>query len=295
MQRQLGLAVFSIAALYLSACSEGDPDPRRFRPTDVTGAAGGGGSVNSGGSGGAASGGTGGGVSSGGSNAGGQAGSAGAGSMPLSPPGCTGCLEMDVVLDPAYRDPTDSMPRLIAMYNFQFATDVDMSNATVTWSLATLTPNADVYVTPFAQNGAMPNNYAGVYRPQTPLSAANGFTASSSAFVDVVLDLANTAPLGAAPAPAAGDAGAGDAAAGSGLLDNGGMDKSAIFQLGLQVGALSTLAAPTTVRLLLDKVTFTGVDATNTVVRNRDFSDGPQEFMVNSYNLPPGSTGPTKY
>lgn len=285
MQRQLGLAVFSIAALYLSACSEGDPDPRRFiKPTDVTGAAGGGGSAGTAGSGGAPSGGAGGGSSSGGSNTGGQA---GGGSTSFPAPPCTGCVEMDIVLDPAYRDPTDGMPRLIAMYNFAFPMPgLDLSNATVTWSLATLTPGADLYVTPFAQNGPMPNNYAGVYRPQTTLTEANGFNTAGSPFVDVTLDLANTAPLG--DSTAGGDAG-------SGLLDNGGMDKSAIFQLGLQVGALNTLAAPATIRLLLDKITFTGVDTSNTMLRNRDFSDGTQEFMVNTYNLPPGSTGPTKY
>jgi hypothetical protein len=204
---------------------------------------------------------------------------------------------MDIVLDPSYRDAADGMPRLIAMYNFVFPmTGLDMSNAKVTWSLATLTTGADLYVTPFAQNGMTPNNYAGVYRPQTLLTEANGFNASGTPFVDVTLDLANTAPLGAAPAPGGGsDAGADAGEAGSDLLDNGGMDKSAVYQLGLQVGALSTLAAPATIRLLLDKVTFTGVDTSNMMLRNRDFSDGAQEFVVNTYNLPPGSAGPTKY
>ena len=220
------------------------------------------------------------------------------------PPPCTGCIEMDVPLDPAFRD-ANGAQNLAAMYNFVFpATGLDMSNATVTWSISTLTLGDDLYVTPYAQN-AQDLNYAGVYRPETALTAANGFSAAGSPFVDVVLDLANTAPLGAAAGDAgtaqdAGGADAGDAGTvgsgggGGGLLDNGGMDKSRIWQLGLRIGAQTTLAAPVTIRVLVDKVTFTGV-GTDMNLRSRDFSDGPQELVANTYMLPAGSTGPTKY
>ena len=253
-------------------------------PTDMTANAGGGGSAGAGGSGSAGT---------GGSNSGGSAGTS-ANPAPLGPPPCTGCVEMDV--------PFVANTAAIAMYNFVFpATGVDMTNATVTWSIGTLTPSADVYVTPFAQNGT-DLNYAGVYRPQTLLTAANGFssTATSVNFVNVVLDLANTAPFGAAAATDAGapatDAGAdGGNAGGGALLDNGGMDKSRIVQLGLQIGSLATLAAPTTVRVVVDKIDFQGVDPSVTVARDRDFSDGVQELTQNTYMLPAGSTGPTKY
>jgi hypothetical protein len=285
MQRQLRLGFFTTVALGLSACSE-DPDGRRFLPNDVTALAGSGGVA-----------GAGGGSSAGGGISGGSGGGAGQGPVTFPPPPCTGCIEMDVPLDPAFRDATGAQ-NLAAMYNFVFpATGLDMSNATVTWSISTLTPGSDLYVTPYAQN-AQDLNYAGVYRPETALTAANGFNAAGSPFVDVVLDLANTAPFGAG-ASAAQDAGsdAGDAGtpAGAGTLDNGGMDKSRVWQLGIRIGAQTTLAAPTTIRLLVDKVTFTGVDGANTMLRTRDFSTGPEELVVNTYMLPPGSTGPTKY
>jgi hypothetical protein len=272
--------------VWLSACSE-DPDGRRFLPSVTA----------SGGSSGAAGAGGGSSAGAGGGNSGGSGGAA-PGPVMFPPPPCTGCIEMDVPLDPAFRDATGAQ-NLAAMYNFVFpATGLDMSNATVTWSISTLTPGSDLYVTPYAQN-AQDLNYAGVYRPETALSAANGFNAAGSPFVDVVLDLANTAPFGAAAGDAgsAPDAGpdAGDAGTLAGSLDNGGMDKSRIWQLGIRIGAQTTLAAPTTIRLLVDKVTFTGVDGANTMLRNRDFSAGPEELVVNTYMLPPGSTGPTKY
>jgi hypothetical protein len=233
----------------------------------------------------------------GGGSSGGQG---GGGTVMFGPPGCSGCIEMDVPLDPAFRD-TNGAQNLAAMYNFVFPmTGLDMSNATVTWSIATLTPGTDLFVTPYAQN-ASDLGYTGVYRPETALTAANGFNAAGSPFVDVVLDLANTAPAGVAAGAAgtAADAGAdaGDAgsAGGAVLLANGGMDKSRIWQLGIRIGAQTTLAAPTTIRLLVDKVTFTGVDGSNTMLRNRDFSDGPQELVANTFMLPVGSTGPTKY
>jgi hypothetical protein len=256
---------------------------------DVTAIAGSGGGSGAGGGGGAAG-------AAGASSSGGQG---GGGAVMFGPPGCTGCIEMDVPLDPAFRDATGAQ-NLAAMYNFVFpTTGLDMSNATVTWSIATLTPGTDLFVTPYAQN-ASDLGYAGVYRPETALTAANGFNAAGTPFVDVVLDLANTAPAGVAAgavgtAPDAGGADDAGAAGGAVLLDNGGMDKSRIWQLGIRIGAQTTLAAPTTIRLLVDKVTFTGVDSSNTMLRNRDFSDGPQELMANTFMLPAGSTGPTKY
>jgi hypothetical protein len=257
---------------------------------DVTAIAGSGGGSAAGGGGGAV------GVA-GASNSGGQGGGGGGGgaTVMFAPPGCTGCIEMDVPLDPAFRDATGAQ-NLAAMYNFVFpTTGLDMSNATVTWSIATLTPGADLFVTPYAQNAA-DLGYTGVYRPETALTEANGFNAAGSPFVDVVLDLANTAPLGVAAGGAgtAQDAGGG-ATGGAVLLDSGGMDKSRVWQLGIRIGAQTTLAAPVTIRLLVDKVTFTGVDSSNTMLRNRDFSDGAQELMANTFMLPAGSTGPTKY
>ena len=294
MQRKLCLGFVSIAALYLSACSEGDPDPRRFRRTDVTGAAGSTASVAAAGSGGTpATGAAGaGGTASGGSNAGGAAGSGSAVPVSFPPPGCTGCLEMDVVIDPAFHDTAvDGSPQYLStLYNFVFpSTGLDMSNATVTWSVSTLTPGDQVYVTPFAQSGAPA--YAGVFRPQTVLSTANGFNTSGTPFVDIVLDLANTAPAGVAATPAPADGGD----AGPVLLDNGMMDKSAVYQMGIQVGALATLTEPTTIRLLVDKVTITGVDPSNAMLRTREFTMGAEDLVQNTYRVPAGSTPPKPY
>jgi hypothetical protein len=277
MQRQL-LGLLGFAAVWLGACSE-DPDGRRRMPisdaiSDVVATAG------SGGGAGAGAGGAGAGGAAG--AAAGAAGQGGGGTVTFPPPPCTGCLEIDVPFDPAFRD-ANGAQNLAAMYNFVFpTTGLDMSNATVTWSVSTLTPGADLYVTPYAQNG-QDLNYAGVYRPETALTEANGFNASGSPFVDVVLDLANTTPAGTA------------AGAVPPALDNGGLDKSRIWQLGIRIGAQTTLATPTTVRLLIDEVTFTGVDSTNTMLRDRDFSDGAQELVVNTYMLPPGSVGPTRF
>lgn len=230
----------------------------------------------------------------------------GAGGAPLLPPiPCTGCIAMAVPIDPAFRDGNGAQ-NLAAMFNFVFpSAGLDMSHATVTWSVATLTPGAELYVTPYAQNG-LDLGYAGVYRPETALTEANGFNAAGAPFVDIVLDLANTAPAGAA----VGDAGSGGAAqdaggvagaAGGGgppggaLLDNSGLDKSRIWQLGLRIGAQTRLAAPTTIRVLVDSVTIAGVAGANPMLRSRDFSDGPQELVANTFMLPPGTTGPTKY
>jgi hypothetical protein len=280
MQR-LHLGLFVLATAWLASCSD-DPDPRRFMPTGVVAAAGSSGTSGGGGSGGATGSGTGGG------NTGGMA--AGAAPTTFPPPPCTGCIEMDVPVAPGAAS-------LIAMFNFVFpAPGVDMSNATVTFRVSSLSVGADLYVTPFAQNGAA-LNYAGVYRPQTVLTATNGFTGTGMDWVNVVLDLANTAPLVAEDAgapPAVADAGDAGGSAG-GLLPNGGMDKGTIEQLGLQIGALASIPAATTIRVLVDSVTFDGIPAGVMLVRNRDFSDGVQDLAQNDYMVPPGTTGPTKY
>jgi len=188
-----------------------------------------------------------------------------------------------------------------AMFNFVFtAPGVDMSNGTITFRVRSTTVGADLFVTAFAQNG-MPD-YPGVYRPQTLLTEANGFSETDEdAWVDIVLDLANTAALGQALTPP--PAGATDAGADAGdvgtappaaLLDNGGMDKSAVIQLGLQVGALATLAAPDTITLLIDSVTFGGVS--DAQAADRDFNDNTaQGFGLTNYMIPPGTTGPTPH
>jgi hypothetical protein len=292
MQRRLQLGVLLTAGTWLAGCSE-DPDGRRFMPTGVVAVAGASGA--GAGAAGASGGGSGG--SAGGGNTGGMSGS---GPVTFAPPGCTGCIELDVPVAPGAAS-------LVAMFNFVFPeAGLDMSNATVTWRMSALNQGADFYVTPFAQNSMTPLNYAGVYRPQTFLTLENGFTGRGEDWTNVVLDLANTAPLNGAVAPPpvpvadagadAGEAGTDAGSVGGGEpLANGGMDKSAIWQLGLQIGALASIAQATTLRILVDSVTIAGVDPNLTQLRNRDFSDGTQDFQANTFQAPPGTAGPTKY
>ncbi|HKO94933.1 MAG TPA: hypothetical protein VJU61_27455 [Polyangiaceae bacterium] len=282
MQRQLTLGFVVVATVWLGACSDQEVDPRRLNPPIAMAGTGGGA-----GSGSMAQGGT-------GSGTGGSAGGGSAGTS-SGPPPCTGCIEMVVPVSPLA---TAAMQQ--AMFNFVFnAPGVDMSNGTITFRARSLTVGADLFVTAFAQNGAP--DYPGVYRPQMLLTEANGFSETNEdAWVNIVLDLANTVPLGGTVAPppvATTDAGGGDAEApptGGGTLDNGGMDKSAVIQLGLQVGALATLAAPDTIDLLIDSVTFGGVD--DPQAADREFDDNTaQGFTLTNYMIPPGTTGPTPH
>ena len=280
MQRQLTLGFVVVATVWLGACSDQEVDPRRLNPPIAMAGAGGGA-----GSGSMAQGGT-------GSGTGGTAGAGTAGTS-SGPPPCTGCIEMVVPVSPLTPAAMQQ-----AMFNFVFTgAGVDMSNGTITFRARSLTVGADLFVTAFAQNGAP--DYPGVYRPQTLFTEAAGFSETDEeAWVNIVLDLANTAPLGgAAPPPvAATDAGA-DAGGGTAppvQLDNGGMDKSAVIQLGLQVGALPTLAAPDTITLLIDSVTFGGVS--DAQAADRDFNDNTaQGFGLTNYMIPPGTTGPTPH
>lgn len=279
MRRLLCLGASIAASSMLAGCSD-DPDPRRFGGTTQVAQAAGSGGI---GAGGAAGSGT---TTPSGGAAGmsntALGGAAGSGATVLEPPPCVGCIEVVVPVDPAYRDSASNTPRLVAMFNFVFpAPGVDMSNATVIWRVSSLTQGADLYVTPYAQNGTP--GFQGVYRPQTLLTAATGFDGSGTSWVNVELDLANTAPLGGAPA----DAGA--------MLDNGGMNKAAVEQLGLQVGALASLTQATTIRVQIDSVTFEGVDPSLTVLRNREFNAGPEDLMLNGFEVPPGTSGPTAY
>jgi len=72
------------------------------------------------------------------------------------------------------------------------------------------------------------------------------------------------------------------------------MDKSTIIQLGLQVGALATLAVPDTITLLIDSITFGGVH--DPQAADREFDDNTaQGFGLTEYMVPPGTTGPTPH
>jgi hypothetical protein len=281
----------SLCGLLTFACADSEGE----RPGVTAGT---GGTVAQGGTGGTA--GTGGAGGSGGTPGAGGTGSA-------APAACSSCLEATVALTEGgmYRQ----AQFLIRMGG---TTVYDLSNALVTFRVRLVTPASEIpgeqiFVTPFAQNGETPNNYAGVFRPQTILSSANGFDpASETAWQDITLDLANTAPFGeiVTPPAAGGDAGVGDAGVDGGeptgggeptLLDNmGGLfDKSQVFQYGLQVGALAAFTGTGNVHIAIDSITYRTVDnAPIEAFPDVTFDMGNGGLQLDMYNVPPGTVAP---
>lgn len=282
--RRITFGVLSLvgAAAALVAC--GDDDGGTTPGNGGSGGrAGSGGNGNNAGNGGAAGNGTGG--NAGNAN-GGNGGNGGAGPGPdLAPRGtCTGCVEIIVPVT----GPNDGSPLVPVNVNDQAsyiftvaAPGADFSNGVATFRIQALETNANLNVSPFAQNGAP--SYPGVYPAGLTFSATD---LPLGQWVDLELNLAQYAPVAGAgdagPPPAdAGDAGA--------LLPNNGFDKSAVAQYGITVGASAALVGSAVVRLLVDSVTITGSDQTS-----KTFDAGLEGFALNAYQVPAGTpTVPT--
>lgn len=280
MRSFVTLGVLSLlGAAALVACGDDDPGPAA------------GGSGGSGGSGGARAGAGGmagsgtAGTPTGGMGGGGGAGGATADVTPQAT--CTGCVELIV---PAV-GPNDNggTVNLADQVGFQFgvaAPGADMTNGVLTWRIAAVAPNADTFVTLYAQNG-MALNYAGAYL--TVALAPAAFAANT--FVDVVFDLASVggaAGDAGAPVGDAGDAGGGGTPAGAAPTIVGTFDKALIAQYGITVGVGATFTGSTTVRVAVDSVTIVGVPGQ----ANKTFDTTAEGLAINAYQVPPGTPAP---
>jgi hypothetical protein len=280
--------ITSLCALLTSACADSDGE----RPGATGGTGGSAGQTGGGGTGGVT--GTGG--------TGGVTGTGGTGSA--TPPACSQCVEATVNV---------TGPMQQAQFIFRQGTiTYDMSNALVVWRVRLLTPPSEIpgeqmIVTPYAQNNTP---YPGVYRPQTMLTTANGFNSDDpNAWVNVTLDLANTAPVGVIVTPpvtppavdAGADGGADAEAPPAGpppQLDNnaGAFDKSLVFQYGIQVGVLGTYTGTGgNVRIAIDSVTYRTVDGQPiTELPDQNFATTIEGLQLDGYMVP-GTTGAPVY
>jgi hypothetical protein len=278
MSRLVSLGLCGLlSALAFSACSDDEDGGPAAGSGGVAGTGGGAGT------GGAAGGGAGGTSGNGGGGAGGT------GGVTVS---CTGCVEITLPVTAADQALTPALNS--AFYQFSFpAPGVDLSNATVTWRVQVLTPSANYYLQTASQNGTA-NNFAGNYVNYTTLTET-AFPAGQ--WVDVVQNLAalgggaGDAGVGDAGGEAPGDAGTGDAGDAAAPPATGEFDKSRVESVALQVGVVSPNAG--TVTIVIDSVTFTGVDAT--AVPNKTFDSGVEGLTLNTFQAPPGAAAPVAH
>jgi hypothetical protein len=163
----------------------------------------------------------------------------------------------------------------------------------VTWRVQVVTPDANFFVQPVVQNGAA-HSYAGNFPGNVALTPA-AFPAGE--WVNVVSNVAalqglvtGDAGVGDAGGAAPGDAGdAGDAAAPP--PPPAGFDKSEVESVALQLGITSPNTG--TVTVLIDSVTFAGVDAT--AVPNKTFDAGLEGLALNNFQAPPGAAAPVAH
>jgi hypothetical protein len=153
------------------------------------------------------------------------------------------------------------------MFNFVLPSPVDMSDVVITYRVRALTLGGELHANPFAQD----DDYGGFVAIPTPFTAANGFM-NEDTWVNIAFNLSEMpdVPLmnGTQPDPAE-------------------FDKSAVKQLGLHVGTGGAFTGAMSVRVLVDSVTFTGVD--DSVLPDITFSGGAEGLVVNDYGPRPNS------
>jgi hypothetical protein len=262
------------AAAAMAGCSDPENTPNGTGGNAVGGSAGtsnagsGGSGMSGGGMGGNAPG-TGGSSGGGGSPGTGGTGQAGTGNDAGvdggGGPPCTGCVELRV--------PVTAINQT-TLFQFAPATPADFSTGTVTFKVRGLTLNDQLGASPFAQNSFPPNNFPFVGQFE-PLSAANGFV-DEDTWVDLAFDIGAQPPPDIIPPNA--DAGAD---AGPGTPDLADFDKSRVSNFGLSVGSAGAFTGALTVTVLVDSVTFTGVD-TN-ALPNVTFDATAEGFVVNTF------------
>lgn len=285
MRRLVALGAFSLAGALIGACGDDDtPSTGNGGTSGRAGSAGSAGSAGTNGNAGNAgnggmpgNGGTGGGNGgTGGGNAG-TGGTGGTGGTDVDPdagdgggePPCTGCVELRVPVV-VENDVNDNGQ----VTSFQFtlaAAGEDFSAATITFRVRALQLNDAMFVQGFAQDANF--SFNGVFRS---LNAGGGFE-NTDDFVDLVYDL-SAVPAADVLFP---DAGGLD----GGSPDPGDFDKSTVRQFGLQVGVGDDFPTATTVTVLIDSITFDGIDRTDVT-----FAASAEGFAINTFNNPvPGS------
>ena len=285
MRRLMTLGLVSMTAAFALACGDDETSPGTGGTSNAGGSSGNGGGGNggsgaatNGGAGGTANGGGGNGgtaiTGNGGNDTGGSGNDPDAGDGGAEPP-CTSCVELRVPV-------TDNGQDTGFQINLG-ATPIDLSNAVVTYRMRTLTPNDQLAASPFAQDQ---DNYS--YEARFfQLSAGNGFT-STDAWVDVEHRIVDLAPANIifTDIPDGGDAS--DGGGGTPIADPAVFDKSKVIQFGVNVASAGALGAnPTTVVVLIDSITFTGVDA---VARpNITFDTALDGLVISDFQPQPNS------
>lgn len=275
MRRLMTFGLISMAAL-MTAC--GDDESSGGNGGSGTNNGGAAGNSN-GGSSGAGNGGSAGatnGGSAGATNGGsaGSGGSGGSGSDPDAgdggePPPCTSCVELRVPV-------TAVDQTTLFQFTLPFNQPVDMTNAVITYRMRALTIDNQLAGSPFAQDDT---GYNFVQR-FINLDTGNGFT-GPDVWVNITHDLSALAPADiiVVDIPDGGDAG--DGGGGTPTADPADFDKARVIQFGLNVGSAGaftgvTDAGPFVVTVLLDSVTFDGIDRADVT-----FDDSAEGFAAN--------------
>ncbi len=287
MRRLVTLGLLSMAAALTTACGDdesGNGNGGSGGGSSGSGGNGGGnnGGSSNGGSGGGNNGGSGGANGgSGGSSNGGSGGgnNGGSGSDPDAGDGgggppCTGCLELRVPVAVANDDRT-------TLFQFSLGdAPLDMSTAVITYRIRALTIDNQIQASPFAQDA----DFGGFESRFFNLDAGNGFT-STDVFVNVEHNLANRAPVNTVFVPNADAGDAGGDAGGTLVPVAGDFDKSRVIQFGLNVGTAGAFTAvPVTVTVLVDSITFDGIDRPDVT-----FDDSAEGFAASGFQPQPGT------
>ena len=233
----------------------------------------------------------------------GTSGSGGMGGSGMTAAPCSGCVELELPVEGDGRD---------LGFQFNFGGEpLDASAGSVTWRVQLLSDdaNANWFMQTYAANGPPedPGFAFNSYTNYTQLTAANF---PSGMWVDVTHDLSSLggAPAGDAGADAGGDAGPVDAGTvDAGVVADAGADASAdagpapvllsafdaayVRSVGIQIGAAAANTDSGTIRLLVDSVTFTGIDG----APMGTFDMTAEGLVANNYQNIAGVTDPTHH
>lgn len=279
MRSFITLGVLSVVgAVAFVGC--GDDDGGDGGTAGRAGSAGSAGSAGAGGAGGA------------GGSSGGTAGTTGGGGAGGAPPNvssqatCTGCVELIAPLT----GPGDGVGGNLAdQVSYQFtvaAPGADMTDGVLTWRVAAVAPDANTFITIYAQNGTA-LNFAGAYLTL----ALNPADFPANVFQDIVFDLSAVGGgAGDAGAPPAEDAGADASVAPAAPAPTivGTFDKALIAQYGIQIGVGATFTGSTTLRVAVDSVTVEGVPGQ----ASKTFTAGIEGLGINVFEVPPSTQPP---
>jgi hypothetical protein len=168
-------------------------------------------------------------------------------------PPCTSCVELRV---PVNGDGTTTLDDFQSV-GFQFAGSFDLSNATVTFRVRALTIDDQLTASPYVVDrqkvGEAEANGFDFVNSFEILNAGNGFT-DEDTWVNLTFDVGS---LPDPPQLSVTDAGV-DAGT---TQDLDAFDNSDVLSIGIQVGSAGSFAGAETVTILIDSVTFTGVDS----------------------------------